>query len=423
MQGAIQIHGMGYVPGVAHGRLRRAAARPGRDEILLVTQEDALGCGGDPAAIIVIDGAPFSHRMIGLLGRAVPTVIVTAAQAAALPDGAMLTVDGASGAIISGLMIATAPIPGFPPGAALVSADGVAVELRASVRSAAAAAQAVREGAAAIGLVRSEYLLPDDGPPLDALYWTREFDALCRVVEPLSVTIRLLDAAPDKMPAWLRGLAGTGVPLGLQGVRLFDSEPIASVVAAQLDAIAALTARYPLQILIPYLTSYEELCRWAEHIAGRMPAALPIGAMAETPAAVLDIAQWLDVADFVAIGCNDLMQALFAADRDQPGVRRYLDPYAPVLYRLLRQVAQAAGERLARVQLCGVLPQLHGVLPVLLGLGYRVFSVDSGLLPYLGQSVRTTRLGDALSLAEAVCAARLSSDVRQLVLESLGGPG
>ena len=143
---------------------------------------------------------------------------------------------------------------------------------------------------------------------------------------------------------------------------------------------------------------------------------LPLGAMAETPASALDLANWFELVDFVAIGCNDLMQCLFAADRDRGELRDYLDPYAPVLWRFMQQIATVAEARLDRIQLCGVLAQLPGVLPILLGLGYRAFSVEARLLPYLRQSVISTNTAEARTLAQQICAAKES----QQVLEILG---
>ena len=128
--------------------------------------------------------------------------------------------------------------------------------------------------------------------------------------------------------------------------------------------------------------------------------------MVETPAGVLDLHNWLDMTDFVSIGCNDLMQCLFAADRDRPELRKYLDPYAPLLYRFLAPIAPTTAEQATRIQICGVLPQLPGVLPVLLGLGFRAFSVDAALVPDLAQTIQSTSIIDAEQLAEQVCQAR-----------------
>jgi phosphoenolpyruvate-protein kinase (PTS system EI component) len=112
------------------------------------------------------------------------------------------------------------------------------------------------------------------------------------------------------------------------------------------------------------------------------------------------------------------MQCLFAADRDCPGLHHYLDPFAPLLFRFLRDIARQAGPRLRRLQLCGVLPQLPGILPVLLGLGYRTFSVEATSLPSMAQTVRRIDMVSASRLAAQVCAA---TESRQ-VLELLGLP-
>jgi phosphoenolpyruvate-protein kinase (PTS system EI component) len=109
------------------------------------------------------------------------------------------------------------------------------------------------------------------------------------------------------------------------------------------------------------------------------------------------------------------MQGLFAADRDQPALRGWLDPYAPVLYRLLAQTAAAAGDRIDRVQLCGLLPQLRGMLPVLLGLGFRAISVEAAQIPYLAAVVRAMSLPAAEDLADRVCAAADDDEVRALL--------
>jgi phosphoenolpyruvate-protein kinase (PTS system EI component) len=137
--------------------------------------------------------------------------------------------------------------------------------------------------------------------------------------------------------------------------------------------------------------------------------------MIETPAAALAVREFLEQADFVALGMNDLMQCLFAADRYRPELSGYLDPYSPIIYRFLGLVAEQAGTALNRVQVNGLLAQLPGVLPVLIGLGYRAFSVDPVMLPWLAQRVRLTDTGAAAGLAQALCNARCSADVKTLL--------
>jgi phosphoenolpyruvate-protein kinase (PTS system EI component) len=207
----------------------------------------------------------------------------------------------------------------------------------------------------------------------------------------------------------------------MQGVRLYEVEPVRGVLRALLDAVNKAAEDYELKLLLPYVTSLAEFSYWRSSIEQQLKKDLPIGTMAESPAAVLAMRHWFDVADFVAIGCNDLMQCLFAADRDLAEVRHHLDPYSPELFRFLRQAAKAAGDNIDRVQLCGLLPQLPAVLPVLLGMGFRVFSVAPVMIPYLAKIASGAGLHQAEELAQQVCMAKDSEQVRGLL--SVKGSG
>ncbi|RMD68054.1 MAG: hypothetical protein D6819_10295, partial [Gammaproteobacteria bacterium] len=63
----------------------------------------------------------------------------------------------------------------------------------------------------------------------------------------------------------------------------------------------------------------------------------------------------------------------------------------------------------------------QGVLPVLLGLGYRAFSVDPVLIPILADIVAGTSLEEARELASKVCRCLESEEVRALL--GLGSQG
>ena len=61
----------------------------------------------------------------------------------------------------------------------------------------------------------------------------------------------------SSIPHWMPSPETLGGALGLQGVRLFEVEPIRSVIEAQLAALDALTDEFDIRILIPYLVRYE----------------------------------------------------------------------------------------------------------------------------------------------------------------------
>lgn len=412
------IRGMLYFPGAAAGRLQTAPDRLSAQDIALIKPDEIGRISELPAGFIISDAAPFSHTLIGLLGLGVPTVLIEADQTRLLREGMQVSIDGVTGRIDMNSEIPVRPVTPPPrpaTGQAFTLADGTEVRLLASVRSAAAASAAVALGARGIGLVRSEFLTPRHDAVPDAAFYRTCFHELLDAASPLPVTIRLLDLAADKLPVWLPPARGLGQSLGLQGVRLYHTRPVEQVIRDQLAALGELADTRTFRLLIPFIVRPEEFVFWQRRVRACLPDRIAIGAMAETLAAVLDIPRLLDCADFVAIGCNDLMQAVFSADRDDPRLHHYLDPYAPVLFRLLRQVAQSSGERLDRIQLCGVLPQIQGVMPVLVGLGYRNFSVDAPFIPYLAEGIAGTGLNACKSLAADICAARTTQETLEIL--------
>ena len=414
----MNIIGMPYFPGVGVGKLHLGKGGDIGQCIVLITQEEIAALTTLPAGIIVVEAAPFSHTMIALLGLGVPTVLISKQQAENLQEGAQVLIDGNSGRITDQLESVPQIVeykPSSQAGQAVLMSDGESVNLRASVRQPSAARQAVEKGAESIGLVRSEFLLPANDELPDTAFYRHTFRELCEAASPLTVTYRLLDVAADKIPAWLPKKQALGQALGIQGVRLFKITPVDAVIDAQLAALAELVNDFNLRILIPYIVRLEEYVYWSSLVRKHVPEHVPVGTMAETPASVLDIRNLLECAEFVAIGCNDLMQALYAADRDKPELRNYLDPYAPLLYRLFRQIAEQAGNELRNVQLCGVLAQIQGVLPVLVGLGYRTFSVDPTFIPYLANSLANTNKGNCETLAEQICAVKTTQEVLEIL--------
>jgi phosphoenolpyruvate-protein kinase (PTS system EI component) len=417
VQSAHTIRGMAYVPGRASSVLQRGTSIPGG--IALVSLQEALEPATTPAAFIVVDGSPLSHAMIELAARAVPTVLIDGEQACLLTPGSRVSVDGSTGFIFidGGDRLPPKPAPPSPKaGQPLTLRDGTAVSLLASVRHTGQVHQATVCGASGIGLVRSEFLACDAPQPPDVDQWIHEFEAICVAAGRLTVTVRLIDIADDKPPGWLPDAQHLLQPLGMQGSRLYGYEPIRRVVRDQLAALAGLSGGYPIEVLIPFVGRRDELMHWIEYVRRWLPDRVPVGVMAETPAAVLDLANWGDLVDFFSIGTNDLIQFYFAADRDEPALSDILDPYTPALYRLLQQVADAAAEYQEEIRLCGVLPRLSGILPVLIGLGFRHFSVDPIWIPYLAESLYPFSLSDAMDLARRVGNGSDSKEVRDLML-------
>ena len=405
--------GMGFVPGVVRGKLSR---NPATKAVLLADHKTLQAMSASPAGCVLLDAAPFSHACIGLLSRGIPTVIVGGEVASQLDEGLEVTLDGASGRILPFEADDTDLTPSPPPvPCKLRTLDGERVDMRASVRNATGVHLARERGVAAIGLVRTEFLLSGEGLTPDRAFYAEAFEAMLEAAYPLPVTFRLLDLAADKQPTWASALPDTG-PLGLHGSRLYRNPVVRAVVEAQLQALEPLSRRFRFSILVPNVDTIEQFQqRRAAINAALSDPGVSVGAMLETAGAALAVDGFLATADLVGFGLNDIMQSMFGADRDLPAVRAHLDPYAPALYRFLRLTAELAGPGVNRVQLCGILPQLPGVLPVLLGLGYRTVSVDVAHAPYLARTVAIRSSVEDRGLADAVCAAASSHAVADLL--------
>ncbi len=411
------IHASPFVPGIATGTLQRHRNAASAD-ILLLPFEALEPLTGRPAGLIIIGGTPLAHPMIRLYGDGIPTVIVSAGQAARLREGSTIRLDGYSGLISDPNNADSPPQPKMTPptaGQPVHTADSVPIELRASVADVQGVADAMEKGATTIGLVRSEFLVPQGDTPPDEAFYHQALQQLCERAGALPVTVRTLDLAPDKRPAWLGEIPGMTGPLGLRGARLYTHEPVKTVFHAELKALARLTPSHDIRLLLPYMTRPEEYAPLHETIRQIIRPPVPLGVMIETPAAALALPEWMQQVDFAVIGCNDLMQCLFAADRDVPAVAGLLDPYSPILYRFLRHIAESAGSELRKIQLGGLLPQVPGILPLLLGIGYRNFSAEPLLIPCLATLIADTEITEAAQLADAVCASGSTAQVRRLL--------
>jgi len=413
------------VPGRVAGTIETDPTCSGAGKVLLLSQAQLGAVTAPPAGVVLVEAAPFSHALIRWLGRGIPVGLLAAGQADAWQQGTAVVLDTAVGkfrAAPPGERLKSWRAPPAPKaGEPVCTADGTEVALSASVADEGGVRRAIACGAAGIGLVRSELLLPDGEARPDAKLYRPALSGLLTRAGPLHLSVRLLDLATDKWPAWLAD-AGAGTVLHKRhGSQLFGVPVVHDVVAAQLEALAAI-ADQRLRVIWPSGARLTDFRRWRDDARRMLPAGIALGAMVETPLELLALRRWLRAADFVAIGCNDLLAHLCAADRGDPAQRLLLDPYRPELLRFLGDAAAAAGADLGRVELCGLLAQIEGLLPVLVGLGYRHYSVEPTLIPLLAETLANITLDHCRTRAGAVCACETAAKVRALLGVPSGRP-
>jgi phosphotransferase system enzyme I (PtsP) len=106
-----------------------------------------------------------------------------------------------------------------------------------------------------------------------------------------------------------------------------------------------------------------------------LPSKLDLGVMLEVPSLLFQIEEICRAADFVSVGSNDLMQFLFAVDRENRMVAERFDPLSVPSLRALRLVAETATARGCPVTVCGEIGGRPLEAMALIALGYRSLSM------------------------------------------------
>jgi phosphotransferase system enzyme I (PtsP) len=100
----------------------------------------------------------------------------------------------------------------------------------------------------------------------------------------------------------------------------------------------------------------------------------------EVPALLWELDELARRVDFLSVGTNDLMQYLFAVDRDNKRVSGRFDPLAPPMLRALKSIADAGRARNVPVTLCGELGGKPLTALALLAIGFRHLSMSPSSL-------------------------------------------
>lgn len=271
--------------------------------------------------------------------------------------------------------------------------DGTVITVDANLGARGDIEMAIDNGADGVGLFRVEqlYFGRDLPPTEDDLL--DEMRAAAAALGDRPMTVRLLDVGGDKPLAFLRRPPEANPSLGMRGIRLLLQHP--PLLRTQLAAFVRLAHERDVRILVPMVTLEEDI-RATRQLFDETCAALgvekrpPFGAMIETPAAALAIPAIAQHVDFLSVGTNDLTQYTFAAGRDDPNVNQYFqDSHASLLRLLEIIVADAAALPLT---MCGELAGREELLPRLLAIGFRSFSVAPPLIPAMKDHIRALRI-------------------------------
>jgi phosphotransferase system HPr (HPr) family protein len=248
----------------------------------------------------------------------------------------------------------------------------------------------VPEGAAGVGLLRTELLFAGRGTAPSESDQVAALLAVAKAARGAAVTIRLWDAGGDKPLPWLPA-KDAGV-LGARGAALLFAHP--AVLETQLAAIAKTATRTPVRTLIPMTRSAGDVMAVRASLASRGGAAVHVGAMIETPEAASDAGAIAAAADFVCIGTNDLASFVLGVERTD--ARQALDPRVLALVARVVEHVRAQGKG---VTVCGEIAADPLGARVLIGLGVTGLSVAPPRLAETVHALEGATLDDCRAAA------------------------
>ncbi|GHC30179.1 phosphoenolpyruvate-protein phosphotransferase PtsP [Kushneria pakistanensis] len=243
---------------------------------------------------------------------------------------------------------------------------------------------------------------------------------------PLPVVMRTLDIGGDKSLPYFP-IEEDNPFLGWRGIRVTLDHP--EVLMVQLRAmLRAAEGLDNLRILLPMVTSVEEVdtvCRLLERAIqelrndGVQVERPLLGVMLEVPAVIYQLEALAERVDFFSVGSNDLIQYLLAVDRNNARVSGLYDACQPAVLRALDHIARESRRLNISASVCGELAGDPIGALLLMGMGYRVLSMNAPNLSRVRAAIRRVSLEGAQNLVSDVLALHSLTETRELVYQRM----
>ncbi|MBU1260114.1 MAG: phosphoenolpyruvate--protein phosphotransferase [Planctomycetes bacterium] len=291
-----------------------------------------------------------------------------------------------------------------------VTRDGVKVELYGNIEFPHEAEMVIDKGGQGIGLYRTEflYLYSETEPTEEDQY--RAYSEVIRVFGNMPIVIRTMDLGADKFTQSRRFVREPNPFLGLRSIRFCLQNIV--LFKTQLRAILRASVHGDVRIMFPLISSLHEL-RQAKMILRdvmedldedgiKYNSNMPVGIMVETPSAALTASILASESDFFSIGTNDLIQYTLAVDRGNERVSTLYSGADPAVVNLLRSIIHDANKAKISVSVCGEMASEPEFVMLLLGLGFRTFSLAPPMIPEIKKLVRSVTVESCNIIARKV---------------------
>ncbi|MCA9126447.1 MAG: phosphoenolpyruvate--protein phosphotransferase [Planctomycetales bacterium] len=298
--------------------------------------------------------------------------------------------------------------------------DGTDITLWGNVGLRADLDQVLLSGLAGVGLFRTEFLYLQAKERPNTELQLRTYAKMTERLGDRPLVIRTFDLGGDKLPPFL-SLDQDLDPaiLKLRGLRFSLIEK--HLLRSQLTAIAQVAQTADIKVLFPMVIGGDDFAQAVEVVeevmedcgALRRP---QIGAMIETPAALFCLEEILELADFIAIGTNDLTQYMLAADRDLTPDSDAITAMHPAVLRAIEHIVGSAERWDCPVSVCGEEAGEPEFAELLIGLGVCELSVNPSQASRLRSAIKSLDQAFANELVKRALVCRSSQEVRELLL-------
>ena len=303
--------------------------------------------------------------------------------------------------------------------------DGKNITLDANIETPDEINSVLANGAAGIGLYRSEFMyMSTKNMPTEEEHF-QNYAKIAQRMGTKNVIIRTIDLGGDKLTKL--GLMNIGMEenpfMGLRAIRLCLKYP--AILKTQLKGILRASVYGNLRIMYPMVSKIEEI-RQANVILQQAKQELKkegkkfnenikVGAMIEVPSIAIISDIVAKEVDFMSIGTNDLIQYTIAVDRVNEDVASLYEPLHPAVLRLIKTIIDAGHNAGKPVGMCGEMASSIEYTKVLIGLGLDEFSMSSGKIPKLKREIRNISFEKSKLLAEKLLNCASKEDVSEIM--------
>lgn len=390
---------------------------------------------GDLKAIVAENGGWTSHSFIIARELSLPAVTGMKGILRRVETGETVIVDGYNGQII--LHPTDQTLKQFKSKAEkfqqsreikieaakekLKTLDGRDVTIRVNLDITKGYNRARRYGANGIGLYRSEFLFNQNKGFPSEKEQISAYEKIAVYAGEGGVKIRTFDLSVENLSEETESREKNPA-LGLRAIRLSLSHE--NQFRRQLRALLQASHGKNLDIVLPMISDVSEILRAREILETERTKLLRrkikcgaprLGAMIETPSAVLMIDEIVREVDFINLGTNDLVQYLLAVDRDNETVADWFRTLHPAVIRAIGRVLQAAETAAIPVIVCGEMAGSLVYAPILIGLGASDLSMNLNSIPRIRQIISNIAFEEASDIVAQLTKCRTADEAEDFV--------